>query len=94
MKRLLFIICASLLDGILSLWLFSNTTSSELNPLVAYLLSYGPWVFIIGKMLLTIGCGVILQHLSKKFTPANIALSFISMVYGALLIMYVTIFIL
>jgi Domain of unknown function (DUF5658) len=93
MKRLLFIIFASLLDGIFSLWLFSHTTAVETSPIMAYLLAWSPWAFITGKMLLTCGCGWVLYHLSKKFLLANIALTGITVIYGMLLSLEVAMFI-
>ncbi len=50
----LLLICLSLLDAFLSLWLFSDGRSNELNPLLILGLSYGNWVFLVVKLVLTL----------------------------------------
>jgi len=46
------IIFLSVLDALLTLHLLGNG-SKELNPVMAYFLKYGPFVFLVGKYLLT-----------------------------------------
>ena len=48
------LICLSLLDAFLSLWLFSDGRSNELNPLLIVGLKYGNWVFLGMKLALTL----------------------------------------
>lgn len=48
------LICLSLLDAFLSLWLFSDGRSKELNPLLVFGLQYGNWVFLGVKLVLTL----------------------------------------
>ena len=48
------LICLSALDAFLSLWLFSDGRSNELNPLLVVGLQYGNWVFLGLKLFLTL----------------------------------------
>ena len=48
----LLILGLSVLDAMLTLWLL-ECGAQELNPIMAYFLSFGPYVFFVAKYLLT-----------------------------------------
>ena len=52
MLSIVLLLCLSVSDGFLTLYLIDNDMY-ELNPLMAYLLRWGPFAFITGKFLLT-----------------------------------------
>ena len=52
MLSIVLLMCLSVSDGFLTLYLIDNDMY-ELNPLMAYLLRWGPFAFITGKFLLT-----------------------------------------
>ena len=52
MLSIVLLMCLSVSDGFLTLYLMDNDMY-ELNPLMAYLLRWGPFAFITGKFLLT-----------------------------------------
>jgi hypothetical protein len=52
MLSVVLLMCLSVSDGFLTLYLIDNDIY-ELNPIMAYLLCWGPFAFITGKLLLT-----------------------------------------
>ena len=52
MLLIVLLICVSIIDGYLTLFLLDNGMY-EVNPVMAYLLGLGPVVFLAGKFLLT-----------------------------------------
>ena len=70
----LLLICLSLLDAFLSLWLFSDGRSNELNPLLIVGLKYGNWVFLGVKLVLTLVSALfLLLHWHFRIGPLRIS---------------------
>lgn len=68
------LVCLSLLDAFLSLWLFSDGKSNELNPLLIIGLKYGNWVFLALKLFLTTVCTFfLLLHWSFRIGATRIS---------------------
>ncbi|GAB4235353.1 MAG: hypothetical protein Kow00109_08600 [Acidobacteriota bacterium] len=60
LKGALLLLCLSLLDALLSLWLFSTGRFEEANPLLAWGLSWGEGVFLAMKIAMTVSAVFVL----------------------------------
>lgn len=60
LKAALLLLCLSLLDAVLSLWLFSTGKFHEANPLLAWGLSWGEGAFLAIKIGLTVSAVFVL----------------------------------
>ncbi|HTK03978.1 MAG TPA: DUF5658 family protein [Candidatus Eisenbacteria bacterium] len=58
----------------------------ELNPVMAALLTYGPWVFILAKMGLACGFGLVLAYWSRRHRLAWYGLIGVTAIYGSVFI--------
>ncbi len=73
-QHALLLVCLSLLDAFLSLWLFSDGRSNELNPLLIVGLKYGNWVFLAVKLVLTLFSSLfLLLHWNFRIGPLQVS---------------------